>query len=71
MITSLYSRNRRRSEYGLVITEPEATNSFSINFQVSTNFVELKKQEEKSYSHWSVTITSETVNLDQSELENQ
>jgi hypothetical protein len=28
---------RRRSEYRLVITEPEATNCFSINFQVFTN----------------------------------
>ena len=37
MITSLYSLSRRRSEYRLVITEPEATNCFSINFQVSAN----------------------------------
>jgi hypothetical protein len=37
VITSLYSLSRRRSEYRLVITEPEATNSFSINFQVFTN----------------------------------
>ena len=28
---------RRRSEYRLVIPEPEATNCFSINFQVLTN----------------------------------
>ena len=35
--TSLYSLSRRRSEYRLVITEPEATNCFSINFQVFTN----------------------------------
>ena len=34
MITSLYSLSRRRSEYRLVITEPKATNCFSINFQV-------------------------------------
>ena len=37
MITSLYSLSRRRSEYRLVTTEPEATNCFSINFQVLTN----------------------------------
>ena len=36
MITSLYSLSRRRSEYRLVIPEPEATNCFSINFQVFT-----------------------------------
>ena len=36
MITSLYSLSRRRSEYRLVITEPEATICFSINFQVFT-----------------------------------
>ena len=30
MITSLYSLSRRRIEYRLVITEPEATDCFSI-----------------------------------------
>ena len=80
MITSLYSLSRRR-RYRLVITEPEATNCFSINFQVFTNNNQLykhyknslqiyyciEKQKSKSHSHWSVTITSETANLDQSE----
>ena len=64
----------------LVITEPEATNCFSINFQVFTsggqetlkkfilNMLLYKKTANaKSYSHWPVTITSEAVNLDQSE----
>ena len=37
MITSLYSLSRRRTEYRLVITKPEATNCFSINLQVFTN----------------------------------
>ena len=37
MIRRLYSLSRRRSEYRLVITEHEATNCFSINFQVFTN----------------------------------
>ena len=32
VITSLYSLSRRQSEYRLVITEPEATNCFSIKF---------------------------------------
>ena len=36
-LSSLYSLSRRRSEYRLVITEPEATNCFSINFQVFTS----------------------------------
>ena len=36
MITSLYSLSRSRSEYRLVIAETEATNCFSINFQVFT-----------------------------------
>ena len=35
-VTSLYSMSLRRSEYRLVITEPEVTNCFSINFQVFT-----------------------------------
>ena len=35
VITSLYPM--RRSEYRLVITEPEATNCFSTNFHVFTN----------------------------------
>ena len=39
VITSLYSLSRRRSEYRLVITEPEATNCFSINFQVFTKIM--------------------------------
>ena len=34
MITSVYSLSR--SEYSFVITEPEATNCFSINFQIYT-----------------------------------
>ena len=37
VITSLYLLSRRRSEYRLVITSPEAINCFSINFQVFTN----------------------------------
>ena len=36
VITSLYLLSRRRSEYRLVITKPEATNCFSIIFQVFT-----------------------------------
>ena len=46
VITSLYSLSRRQSEYRLVITEPEATNCFSINFQVFT-----KKQSTQLYKN--------------------
>ena len=69
--TSLYSLSRRRSEYRLLITEPEAINCFSINFLVFTNnnqhnFYKITQKGE-SYSHSPVTITSETAYLDKSE----
>ena len=43
-----YSLSRRRSEYGLVIIEHDATNCFSIHFQVFTNnnqhnFIKIQK----------------------------
>ena len=37
VITSVYLLSRKRSDYRLVITEPEVTNCFSINFQAFTN----------------------------------
>ena len=64
----------------IIVTEPEAANCFSTNFQMFTNnnqqtsikshfkFITVrKKHKAKSFSHWSVTITSETVNFGQSE----
>ena len=39
VITSPYSMSLRRSECRLVITEPEATNCFSIHFQAFTRII--------------------------------